>query len=153
MKEKIDSQEEKYIICDSRSNNHGKTETLLRLIDYLLLCCKYNLIDEIKTLRKDRWCRIQLPDREIVVDTHGDPDKRHRELLEKATVTGAKVIFAACRTSGNSVKNVTQLAKKYNYKIIWFSNFFWEKNITDYNVHNIFRRQEAICLSEIAHML
>ena len=123
--------EKKYIICNYARANWGKTETLLEVVNILNSKNKpqYKLIAEKTDTDKDRWCHFNNNNKHVVISTQGDPYSFQREWLEDAAKTEAKVILTACRTKGSTVSAVYDIAKQYNYEIVWFNNFYFENQI------------------------
>lgn len=150
--EKKETKEKKYIICDCAAQNHGKTETLLGLIDYFQSHFGYAPIPIIPIrAKRDRLFLFHLPNKDVVVDTYGDPYPMiFLRWLNAAANTNAKIIFAACRTGRSQKNEVLKIAADYGYEVIWFSNFYW----SNFNAMTASVRQHEIeCLSDLAHML
>ena len=154
MKKQEELKEEKYIICDSASSNHGKSDTLLGLIKYFIMNFGYKPSPVITPTRKmkDKLLLFQLPGKKVVVDTYGDPSPTFLKWLNAAVDTKAEIIFAACRDTQK--KMVSRIAASHGYKVIWFSNFYWPNSSgVSTKKQNMIRQQEIECLSDIAHML
>lgn len=123
--------EKKYIICNYARANWGKTETLLEVINILNSKNKpqYELIAKKTDTYKDRWCHFNNNNKHVVISTQGDPYSYQHDWLEEAAKTEAKVILTASRTKGSTVRTVYEIAKKYNYEIVWFNNFYFENQL------------------------
>ncbi len=116
----------KYIICDYAKANWGKTETLLEVISLLKGNPKITLIYEKPNTEKDKWCHFKMNGKSVVISTLGDPNSEQPIWLEDAAKTGAQIIVTASRTRGSTIDVVYDIAKKYDYEIIWFQNFHFD---------------------------
>lgn len=156
MKEQESIKEDKYIICDAWTSNHGKSDTLLGLIKYFEK--NFDYISKLVVIparkMKDELLLFHFPDREVVVDTYGDPSPTFLKWLKAAVDTNAKIIFAACRTGQSQKNTVSRIAAANGYKVIWYSNLYWpnSSNVTE-KKQKMIRQQEIECLSDLAHML
>lgn len=113
----------KYVICDTATHNHGKTQTLLKVIDRLKLITDYEGIEETQINEEDKYASFQINNNIIVVETLGDPVPDFNEYLMRAVEIEAKVIVCASRASGYSFMDVYNL-RDYEYEVIRFSNFY-----------------------------
>lgn len=155
MKEQKVLNEEKYIVCDCAPANHGKSETLLGLIDYFQKRFGYTSQSILPPRsQKDKLLLFQFSEKKVVVDTYGDPYRTFSTWLDAAVGTKAKIIFAACRADISQKNTVSRIAASHGYKVIWFSNFYWpnSSNVTE-KKQKMIRQQEIECLSDLAHML
>ena len=113
----------KYVICDTATPNHGKTQTLLKVIDRLKLITDYEGIEETQINEEDKYASFQINNKRIVVNTLGDPVPDFNKYLMKAVDENANVIICASRESGNTIEIVNSL-EGFEYEIIRFSNFY-----------------------------
>lgn len=110
----------KFILCDTATPDHGKTQTLLKVIEKLKLM--FAPEKDEPTTGVDRYASFQIDGKRIVVNTMGDPIPEFEKYLMQAVEEDAKVIICASRTGGNTFEEINR--HDDNYKIIRFSNFY-----------------------------
>lgn len=125
----------KYIICDYARACWGKSATTLDVIK-ILDECSCVTTKENGTIGEslDRYAEFVTDSGiKIAVVTQGDPDSRQEEYLGRAANEfKADVIICTARTRGETVDNVSAIAKN-GYDIIWFQNFSTNNPDSDTN--------------------
>lgn len=115
----------KYIICDYARACWGKSATTLDVIEILERCSCVTTKENKKIEGfEDRYGKFVTDSGiKIAVVTQGDPRSFQKEYLEKAANEfNADVIICTARTKGETVDNVSAIAKN-RYDVIWFQNF------------------------------
>lgn len=115
----------KYIICDYARACWGKSATTLDVIKILDECSCVTSKENEKIIDSDDRYGKFITDNgvKIAVVTQGDPYSHQEEYLKKASNEfNADVIICTARTRGETVDNVSAIAKN-GYDIIWFQNF------------------------------
>jgi len=77
---------------------------------HAVIICTFHLKDSIKKIK-------------IGIASAGDPDSNQLDCLKKNIEHNCDIIICACRTKGETVKNIENSAKDSNYQIIWTSNY------------------------------
>ncbi len=112
----------KYIICDTATSEHGKTKTLLKVIEELKKLVVPDVEEPIGN-EEDIYASFSINGKRIVVDTMGDPVPNYKTVLWRACEEKADIIVCASRTKGNTFWDVDNLTAN-GYELIRFSNFY-----------------------------
>lgn len=117
-----------YIICDAAPANWGKTTTLIEVAQLFRSSPSYYTVLEYqkKPNNNDEWLviKVNTTGKIILVQTEGDLATSYSDTINYLSIGHhVDIIICACRTSGASYQVVHNIAKKFNYKQIMFSNF------------------------------
>jgi thymidylate kinase len=117
----------KTIIVVRGTEKVGKTSAIREVykrLDSKESTLKIKIIKKPNLSKKDIEAVLEYKKERIGINSMGDPKLHYLlEKLEKLAKDNCKVILTASRTSGSTVETVKKIAKKYDYKIIWTSNF------------------------------
>lgn len=106
------------------------------------------IVNNIQTYFPQATIEILIPDGDIKVlvkigeiivgiESQGDPNSRLQESLLYFNEQNCDIIICASRTSGMTVDWIDNMFSKYNYEIIWTSNYFSNELSSEF-LNNIF---------------
>lgn len=116
------------IIAIWNSGGKGKSSTILALANLLLNPQRapniiYSSKDAIK-LSVDFTLVIEINGKTIALQSQGDPGTALEKRLDKIVNDyNPNLIFCTCRTRGETVYAVQNIANNYNYDTIWSSTY------------------------------
>ena len=71
---------------------------------------------------------VFLGGKKIGFASQGDPDTQQKENIEDHAKNGCDIIVTASRSKGGTVDNVSEIANKYGYTVVWISPFYFYDN-------------------------
>ena len=108
----------KIIICLYANADCGKTKTIRSLF--------LKLGGDRDALKKDDFIAdVFFGGKKIGFASQGDPGTQQKENIEDHAKNGCDIIVTASRSKGDTVGNVSEIANKYGYKIVWISPFYF----------------------------
>lgn len=119
----------KTIICLYAPANCGKTQTIRKL--FFNLGGEKNVLDGTH----DFVGSVKFGCKNIGFASQGDPYSSQKEDIEGLAQSGYDIIVTASRTRGGTVDNITDIAKKYAYTVVWISPFYF--NDADYTSEDL----------------
>ncbi|MBP5326705.1 MAG: hypothetical protein J6Y98_02165 [Bacteroidales bacterium] len=133
----------KTIICLYTSANCGKTSTIRNL--FLKLGGNKNVINA----DHDFVSTVNFGNKSIGFASQGDPGSTQREDVEELAKCNLDIIVTASRSRGDTVDNVTEIANKYGYTVVWISPFyFYDKTQAAEKQYSYFAEKNAECISK-----
>ena len=106
----------KTIICLSASENTGKTTSVRKL---------YELLGGTsKKYDSEVADSVEYREHTIGCMSVGDPNSAQEERLEELLSKGCDIVVTASRSYGGTVDILNNLAERYNYKVIRFSQIY-----------------------------
>ena len=109
----------KTIICLYATANCGKTKSIISL--FLKLGGDRNVLDG----PHDFVSSVCFGNKKIGFVSEGDPGSPQWENLEALAHNNCDIIVTASRTKGGTVNNLHDIANKYDYAVVWISQFYF----------------------------
>lgn len=130
--------DQKIIICLYATANRGKTKTIRGL--FLRLGGNKNAFNG----KHDFVSEVNFGNKKIGFASQGDPNSTQKADIEQLAMNNCDIIVTASRTKGGTVDNVSEIANRYGYVVVWISPFYFydEKDATD-DLFNCFAEQNA----------
>ena len=119
----------KTIICLYAPADCGKTKTIRSL--FLKLGGDRKLLDG----KHDFVSSMNFGNKNIGFASQGDPYSSQKEDVEGLAKCGHDIIVTASRSRGGTVDNITDVAEKYGYSVVWISPFYF--NDADYTTEDL----------------
>jgi hypothetical protein len=116
----------KLVIANSGITDRGKTQALKKVIEDLLSNGAKEVERKSYPIDEDVTAILDYKGIRIGIETQGDPGSRLFSSLKDFIKKECEIIVCACRTSGNTYKEVMNLKKQHSYEIIWYSNPYVE---------------------------
>lgn len=119
----------KYVICDSASSNQGKTMALADVANTLMSDPAFITLAQhpLKPRKRGRdiWVVLQeiSTQKIILIQSGGDIASVYRRTWEYLAKGHVDIIVLASHNYGVTRAIVQQIARKYNYTELYFSNF------------------------------
>lgn len=117
----------KTIIAVYNSSGKGKSSTILELANLLLATPGCNIIFSSKPATKlsvDFRLVIELSGKVIALESQGDPGTHLQNRLDDiVNKYKPNLIFCTCRTRGETVAAVYNIAKANSYDLIWSTTY------------------------------
>ncbi len=119
----------KYIICDTNEPNKGKSESLLKVFDYMEQ--KYSQYrtaierDFICQGDKDIYAEYEINGTKIAILTLGDPVWQYNDLMNRAAgMFSADLILCASQKDyrNKTNKHIADICKQYGYREVKIRN-------------------------------
>ena len=109
----------KTIICLYAPADCGKTKTIIRL--FLKLGGDKKKLNGMNDFIAD----VIFGGKIIGFASQGDPGTQQKKNIEDHAKNGCDIIVTASRSKGDTVDNVSKIANKYGYKVVWVSPFYF----------------------------
>ena len=134
---------EKTIICLYAPANCGKTNSIRNL--FLKLGGDKNVLNG----KHDFVSNVNFGNKSIGFASQGDPGSTQRKDIEELAKCNPDIIVTASRTRGDTVDNVTEIANKYGYTVVWISPFyFYDETQATEMQYSYFVEKNAECIAK-----
>jgi len=137
----------KTILAVKNPGRKGKSSTILELANLMQTFPGCEIIFSSKTtisLTIDFRLIIKIKDKIIAFESQGDPGTHLEARLENIVKQySPDIIFCTCRTRGETVAAISNIAHSYTYDIIWTSTYEATHS------HNIANRLKAEHLQDL----
>ena len=130
----------------------GKSNSLLTLANILISRYPTHIViyssKDITKLTIDFTLIIQINDRVIAIESQGDPNTELEKRLENIVKKyNPNIIFCTCRTRGETVHAIENIADNFDYDTIWTSTYQVTRN------HNLANQIKGEHLLDLAFKL
>lgn len=113
---------EKTIICLYGPANCGKTNSIRNL--FLKIGGDKNVLNG----KPDFVSTVNFGNKIIGFASQVDPGSTQRDDIEELAKCNPDIIVTASHSRGGTVDNVTEIANKYGYTVVWISPFYFYDN-------------------------
>ena len=150
----------KTIIVNDNAGGHGKTQSIKAIYEEFLKCYpsmtpKNPIEDGSKNESWDTKAIFTIEvNGELVkigLESQGDPKSRQLESLTDFVKDNCDIIIGASRTRGETVHNVWDISKKYEYRIIWARNYICYDDMTHKALKALYVDNIMKMVEEIIH--
>ena len=144
----------KTVIANKGNASTGKSETIKQVAKLILAAYPAaKLIPATIDFSKDIKLICNIGDTKIGIESQGDPNSRLPKSLKDFVDADCALIICATRTSGETVKAVSELNTLHGYDVIWMTNYrSWQKgnkDLNDLSAEHVFELIQRILAGKI----